>query len=463
MKSWTNSFFPKETSAKMSCAMSVEQNKAIESSPSKHAKIKSKPLSSSHEKLPLSVLKKLAPIRDLDERDLAQIDQTILTFVQNSVVFLRGDKSDSIYYLLQGSVKIELGGGSKDYIVQENSPLARLPLNSGKICNGTAIAQSTAMFLVIPGTVTQWWINKSRAKQQETELEIINIDLPDAIPNTEFFQNFTQAYRENKLSLPTLPQVAMKLRRAMQNEEVTVDRVVGIIQVDAPIVAKLIQVSNSVLYSSSVPIKNCHDAVARIGVDATRKLVMGITVKQLFKSKSPSLMAKMQELWHRSLHISSLSFVLAQEDGRVKAEDALLAGLVCDIGAIPLIHFAEQHPQDYPGFHLEELEMAMPYLNPPVGALVLNTLGFSKEIVEVVKHAEDWYYESTDAFLTLADVIILAKRHSYFGSERSKTLPAIQDLPAYRKLKNSTLTPDFSLDILVKAQQRIDAAMSLLS
>jgi hypothetical protein len=65
--------------------------------------------------------------------------------------------------------------------------------------------------------------------------------------------------------------------------------------------------------------------------------------------------------------------------------------------------------------------------------------------------------------LTLADVIILAKRHSYFGSERSKTLPAIQDLPAYRKLKNSTLTPDFSLDILVKAQQRIDAAMSLLS
>jgi HD-like signal output (HDOD) protein len=213
------------------------------------------------------------------------------------------------------------------------------------------------------------------------------------------------------------------------------------------------------LYVSTTPIKNCHDAVTRLGLETTRKLVMGISVKQLFQSKSPQLMAKMMELWKKSLHISSLSFVLAQESGEVNPEDALLAGLICDIGAIPLLHFAEQNPDSYPD--LNELQIAMPYLNPPVGSLVLHTLGFAKEITEIPKHAEDWYYESDSDKLTLIDVVILAKLHSYFGTDRAKELPYINSIPAYTKLKNGKLNPDFSLDILSKAQQRIDDAMSM--
>jgi HD-like signal output (HDOD) protein len=172
-------------------------------------------------------------------------------------------------------------------------------------------------------------------------------------------------------------------------------------------------------------------------------------------------MAKMQELWKKSLHVSSLSFVLAQESGDVNPEDALLAGLICDIGAIPLIHFAEQNPESYPD--LNDLQTVMPYLNPPVGSLVLHTLGFSNEITEIPKHAEDWYYESDGDKLTLIDVVILAKLHSYFGTARAKELPYINSLPAYAKLKNGKLNPDFSLDILSKAQQRIDAAMSMFA
>jgi len=102
-------------------------------------------------------------------------------------------------------------------------------------------------------------------------------------------------------------------------------------------------------------------------------------------------------------------------------------------------------------------------LNPPVGSLVLHTLGFSTEITEIPKHAEDWYYESDSDKLTLIDVVILAKLHSYFGSARAKELPYINSIPAYAKLKNGKLNPDFSLDILVKAQQRIDTAMSMFA
>ncbi|MDD5215186.1 MAG: HDOD domain-containing protein [Methylococcales bacterium] len=446
MALWANNLFSKKTE---------ESGKATEM----HAgQANAKPLTVSNEKQPLAVLKKLAPIRDLPEGDIAQIEQSTSTYAPDSVIFTLGEKSEHIYYLLKGNVELESDGGAS-YSIVAGSALSNLPLNSGKICGATAVTKEPCTLLSIPTTVVQWWINKSKNQQEGGTLEVIDIEFPAEIPDTQFFNSFAQAYRENKLSLPSLPQVAIKLRKAMENPDIGVKEVISIVQVDAPIVAKLIQVSNSALYAPTSQIKNCHDAVTRLGLETTRKLVMGISVKQLFQCKSPELMSKMQQLWKQSLHVSSLSFVLAQEAGGVNPEDALLAGLICDIGAIPLIHFAEQHPESYP--NLDDLQLVMPYLNPPVGSLVLHTLGFAKEITEIPKHAEDWYYESNSDKLTLIDVVILAKLHSYFGTPRAKELPFINSIPAYAKLKNGKLSPDFSLDILVKAQQRIDEAMSM--
>ena len=420
-----------------------------------------KPIAVSNEKQPLAILKKLAPIRDLTDEDIGQIEQRILKYSANSVLFTLHEQSEHVYYLLKGNVELHSDGGAT-YTITENSTLANLPLNSGKTCGATAITKTPCLILSIPVTVVRWWVNKSRAQyaQQNNLLEIIDIDRPKEIPNTVFFNDFFQAYRENKLSLPSLSQVAIKLRKAMQHE-ISIKDVIKIIEVDVSVVAKLIQVSNSALYAPTIQIKNCHDAVTRLGLEATRKLVMGISVKQLFQSKSPQLVAQMQELWKKSLYVSSLSFVLAQESGQVNPEDALLAGLVCDIGAIPLIHFSEQHLGDSP--NLQDLQTVMPYLNPAVGSLVLYKLGFPSEITEIPKYSEDWYHESEGDALTVIDVVILAKLHSYFGTARAKDLPYINSIPAYAKLKNGKLNPDFSLNILAKAQQRIDDAMSLFS
>ncbi|MGB4499284.1 MAG: HDOD domain-containing protein [Methylococcaceae bacterium] len=458
MASWVSTLFSKNT---IDNEKIIVERQSIQDCEVKNpSSVVSEPLFATETKQPLSLLKKLAPIRDLNDDEIAQIDQWILTYTNQSTIFALGDKSEYIYYLLKGSVELQSDGGA-NYFVYENTPLANLPLNSGKICGATAITQSPTEILSIPTSIVQWWANKSKLQQQSNSLEVIDINLPPEIPNTQFFNSFAQAYRENKLSLPSLPQVAIKLRKAMEQENISVNDVIQIVQVDAPIVAKLIQVANSALYAPTSVIKNCHDAVTRLGLDTTRKLVMGISVKQLFQTKSPQLMSKMQELWKKSLHVSSLSFVLAQESGVVNPEDALLAGLVCDIGAIPLIHFAEKHPESYPD--LNELQSVMPYLNPPVGALVLHTLGFSSEMTEIPKSAENWYYESGSDELTLIDVVILAKLHSYFGTERAKDLPYINSIPAYTKLKNGKLNPDFSLDILIKAQQRIDTAMSMFA
>ncbi len=456
--SWVSSLFSKKTTDNE--AADVKQPVQPANKPAAPKTSATVPASAVITKQPLDVLKKLAPIRDLSDDEMGKIEQCLLTYKKNSVVFALGEKNEQILYLLKGSIEFKPDSDTS-YTIHEGTSLANLPLNSGKVCGATAITKTPTTILSIPMSIAHWWANKSKAQRESENVEHISTELPDQIPDTPFFNSFADAYRKNKLSLPSLPKVAIQIRKAMERENVSISDIITIIQMDAPIVAKLIQVANGALYAPTTQIKNCHDAVTRLGLDTTRKLVMGIGAKQLFHTKSPQLMSQMQTLWKKSLHVSSLSFVLAQEAGNVNPEDALLAGLVCDIGAIPLINFAEEHPEEHPD--LKELQNAMHYLNPQVGSLVLHTLGFPHEIAEIPKYAEDWFYESGGDKLTLIDIVILAKLHSYIGTDRAKELPYINSIPAYTKLKNGKLNHDFSLNILAKAQKRIDAAMRMFA
>ncbi len=406
--------------------------------------------------LALEVLKKFVPLRELDEPSLAALPHASLLYKKGSVIFALGQQCECVYYLLEGSVQLHPDGDSS-YEIVTGDALSSLPLNSGIRCGASATAVGDVWILQIFVDLNRLWSNKSR--ESCANIELIDIHLPDEISGNRFFHSFAQAYREEKLVLPTLPDIAFKLKDAMR-KEISVDEVVKIIHIDPPIVAKLIQVANSPLYDTGMPVSNCHEAISRIGLDATRNLVMSISLKQLFNCKDRNLIKNMQALWKNSLYVSSLSFVLAQECGGVKPEDAMLAGLITDIGAIPLLNFAEQFPDEYRSF--EELESSLPFLRAPVGSLVLHTLGFSEQLTQIPRQAENWFYDSGPK-MTLEDIVILAKLHSYFGSGKTRGLPYINSIPAYGKLEKGTLNPDFSLKVLRQAQNRVNAAMYMLS
>ncbi|GAB4270286.1 MAG: hypothetical protein Kow0065_20170 [Methylomicrobium sp.] len=408
-------------------------------------------------KQPIGVLKNFVPIRNLDDESIGLLNHCTKTYRAGSTIFVRGQRNESVLYLLKGTLELQ-PDCDHAYEITCASPLSHLPLSSGKHFGATAIAKTDVKIIDISADLIQLWSDQSQ--KDATRLELIDIELPEQIENNEFFNDFARIYRENKLTLPSLPAVALKLKQAMQFE-IDIREATKIIQIDPPIVTKLIQIANSPLYSPVSPITNCQEAVTRLGLNATRQLVMSIGLKQMFHCQNKQLMTAMQTLWKKSLYVSSLSFILAQESGSINPEDALLAGLISDIGIIPLLHFAEQHPEKYPD--LTKFEEAIPYLRAPVGKLVLHTLGFTEELTQIPHYAEDWYYDSGDR-LTLTDIVILAKLHSYIGrTPHRNDLPYINSIPAYTKLKNGKLTPDFSLHILHRAQQRIEAAMQILS
>jgi len=403
----------------------------------------------------MEILARFAPLRDLPPDSLANIAYCVKHYAPGAQIFVMGEAADSVPYLLQGEIRVQ-PNGAFDYEVAGDSVLAHLPLNSGRLFGSTAVAKTRTLILCFSGELVQQWVQSSR--QAVSCLELVDISLPEPLADSRFFNNFAQAYRENKLQLPTLPDVAIRLKDAMQRD-IGVAEATEIIQLDAAIVSKLIQVANSPLYASVAPITNCHDAVARLGLEPTRNLVMSISLKQLFRTDDKDLKQGMHALWRNSILVSSLSFVLAQECGGVNPDDALLAGLIADIGVIPLLHFAEASG-DHPDF--AQIQSAIPFLRGPVGTLVLHTLGFPEQFHGIPSHAQDWFHES-DAPLGLIDVVIVAKLHSLLGTPKAAGLPLINTIPAYAKLKDGKLDPDFSLTVLQKGKQRIHAAMDLLA
>lgn len=402
----------------------------------------------------LDILKELFPIRTLseDELDAFVLERKAEVYGPGTILFKAGEPIESIHYLLGGTVLMDLGDG-KTYEISANTAKARFPLCCGKQYSATAYAQTEIQILRVASKIMSRGV--VRYESAQTLIDPSDERIPEAVRGGRLFQAFAQSYGEEELRIPSLPDVAFKLRQAIQHD-VDIHEVVDIVQLDPAVAAKLVHVANSPLYLPVRPINNCHDAVLRLGLAATRNLVTSFCLRQVFRGQDPYINQALHRQWETSIKLSSLCYVLAAENEGVSEEEALLAGLVADIGVVPFLYFAEKFPREY--WSPDEIESAIPHIRGPVGAFLLKKWDFPADLIEIPMLAEEWHHDSGNA-LALSDIVILSRLHSYIGTRRMAELPAINSIPACAKLKDSRLSPTHTLNVLHEAKERIDRTM----
>lgn len=403
------------------------------------------------EEITLEKLKQLIPIRNLSEEKLQSfaLENKAEVFSTGEILFSLNEATESIIYLLKGSVLLTDNNG-KTYEVESSGAKSKFPLSSGLKHTTTATAKSDISIL----RVSQKIMSLNSEMQRPFELII-----PDELKHSRLLQTFAQHFHDDDLDVPSLPSIATKLRTAMQ-KNIGVAEAVKIIQLDPVISAKLIEVANCPLYVSIVPAKSCQEAVNRIGLNATRSLVISLSIKNIFKSNSPKIKKLLDRLWKNSLYISSLCYVLASVSKQNNPEEALLAGLICDIGAIPFLNFVSNLPADY--FDEEEILKAIPVVKGVVGSTILKKWGFTEDFIQVPITSEDWYQHS-EGELSYTDIVVLSRLHSKIGKKELADLPTITSIPAASKLKDITLSPENSLSILHDAKDKINDALKTFS
>lgn len=262
------------------------------------------------------------------------------------------------------------------------------------------------------------------------------------------------------LQLPSLPEVTLRVRRAVANPNQDLTNLAKIVQADPAFCGYLINTANSPLYRGIGELNNVQQALSRLGMNTTRNLAMTYATRALFKPNNRIVSKWLTPIWKQGTLTAALAFVMAKKSQRFDPDEALLAALLLDIGVLPLLDKASKHADLIQSQHLVQ-EIANKY-SAKVGATILRHWGMPKVFQEVARNRENWMRRH-DGEMDLVDLIMLARFHSYIGTPTMQNLPRITALPAFEKADLGELGPSQSFLFIEEATQAIQEAQRSLA
>lgn len=273
----------------------------------------------------------------------------------------------------------------------------------------------------------------------------------------EFFKELVEDLENDRLVLPTLPEVALKVRDVVEDENATTNQIATAIKTDAALSARLIKVANSALLRASQPIETLEAAITRMGNTMLRNLVSSMVMQQMFQATSDVTDKRLRAVWEHSTEVAAISCALASMLPRIQKDQALLAGLVHDIGKLPILARAEDIPE-----LLEDeatLDKVINKLHTRVGEMILDKWNFPLEIVAVAAEHENLKRDS-GSVIDYVDVVMVANLQSHLGTDSPHAHVNLSEVPAFAKMG---LDPDVSVVDIEGVSEEIQEVKGLLS
>lgn len=270
-------------------------------------------------------------------------------------------------------------------------------------------------------------------------------------------EEITEAIQSDRLVLPTLPEVALKARETAEDPNVSCAELSKVVGNDAALSARIIKVANSPLMRARNPITDLQMAINRLGIQFTSNLITGLAMQQMFQATTDSVDKKMREVWACSTEVAGIAHVLCRHYTRLQADQATLAGLVHEIGILPILTFAEDNP-----LLLRDsitLNSVIDKIHPRVGTIILKTWDFNEELISVPEGYLQ-FDRDKDVKPDYVDIITVAYLQSLTGSEHEHATLDWSSIPAFKKLGLDT---DEDLMGAEDVSADMEAAMAMLN
>jgi HD-like signal output (HDOD) protein len=231
------------------------------------------------------------------------------------------------------------------------------------------------------------------------------------------------------ISFPTCFDAAMKIRNVLRDPDVSLRQVAKVVAMEPLVATKLLRVANSAAYNTSgKPLVDVESAVVRLGVETARSVSFAVAMDQLIRSKDLVIFSEFsRELWSHALRTAAGARVLARTFTKLNRDEAMVAGLIHDLGAFYMLYRAAQY---------EELRIrpdSVKYLivqwHESIGESLMNALGLPEHLIEAARD-HDQPRPAVDMPRTLSDVVYVANMLAGGVEEwsRSGTL-SVEDHP----------------------------------
>lgn len=136
-------------------------------------------------------------------------------------------------------------------------------------------------------------------------------------------------------TLKTLPNIAVRLTRMIHDDTSSLQEFEEVIRLDPTLVLRLLKLVNSPYYALASKVESIAEAVAFVGMDNLRNMIVVDIFKHILSLK-PLKEGDFSRigLWQHSAAVGVASQMICERIFAKKGENAFLAGLIHDIGLI---------------------------------------------------------------------------------------------------------------------------------
>lgn len=407
-----------------------------------------------------AVLRKIPMLSDLPPWQIDVVAEAVESIVieKGKLIVERGSDDGYTYFLTEGKLSFDAADG-QSRVVALNGETARAPVANLRPRIITVKALTHVRGIRVPDIV----LSAAGCSGTADVTSSIRVESQDEGDRRELESRLSfELYRDLKSDntiLPSLPDLALQIRRTIDRDMATSREIARLIETDPAMTAKLIKVSNSAFYAGHSGVESCSAAVVRMGLQATKKLVMAFALKEVFTSKDANIQKRMRVLWKHSAQVAALCFVIAGDVPGIEPEEALMVGLVHDIGAIAILNYIER----FPALAADEtvLEQTIAKMRGELGAMILREWKFAPLVVAAARDAEHWQREH-DGEADFTDLLIVAQVHERLRKQNAADLPPMDRISAFRRVLGADASAEKSLQILHAARAQVDEMRSVL-
>ncbi len=264
-------------------------------------------------------------------------------------------------------------------------------------------------------------------------------------------------FRLNALKLPTLPEVTAQVQALAADPRATADKLAAEVLRDPALTARLMRIANSPLLRGRMEVRSLAQAVTRLGFHYVRDLATALALEHAFEPDSANARLLMRRIARRSRDVAAISHVLARHCTRLPPEQALLAGLLHFIGALPLLVAVAEDVADQAG--VAAIYVMIESRHAEIGMELLRQWHFPEEIASVPGAYRD-LVRDREAPLDYADIVTVASLLATSLDGTGSDMPDLDDVPAADKLGLRSAADFYSSEPM---QSDLLQSMSLLN
>jgi len=202
------------------------------------------------------------------------------------------------------------------------------------------------------------------------------------IVNTSFMERLLDALNQNRLVLPAFPEAAMRARDVAERLDASALDVAKEVAKDPALTARILKVANSSMFGFRQNTGSLQQAISRMGLDHTKTLVTNFALMQLMAPPKAAYGKLIARVRTHCAEVAAVGYTMAEVGGRQSKNRALLAGMLHDIGYLPLIQFAKNEPDELlldPAFMAELKELHL-----QVGNMLMMYWQFAPDLMNTV-------------------------------------------------------------------------------